>query len=210
MNCPTCNGANPNGAKFCNNCGTRLPAGCPNCGHANQPGSKFCNNCGFKLRGYVGRAAAAQRRTNPLDRYLPPEMRAKLEAARSTRAGAGERRIVTILFCDVKGSTAAASQLDPEEWAEIINGAFEHMIAPVYRYEGTVARLMGDGILAFFGARLHMKMTRSGLCWPAWRSSLGSKDTAWRFSVVGACRWTCGLASTPGWYWWARSARTAH
>ncbi|MEZ4768869.1 MAG: adenylate/guanylate cyclase domain-containing protein [Caldilineales bacterium] len=59
-----------------------------------------------------------------------------------------------MLFCDVKGSTAAASRLDPEEWAEIINGAFEHMITPVYRYEGTVARLMGDGILAFFGAPL--------------------------------------------------------
>ncbi|HEY5574569.1 MAG TPA: adenylate/guanylate cyclase domain-containing protein [Anaerolineales bacterium] len=64
----------------------------------------------------------------------------------------GERRIVTILFCDIKGSTRAARQLDPEEWAEIINGAFEHMIRPVYKYEGTVARLMGDAILAFFGA----------------------------------------------------------
>ena len=64
----------------------------------------------------------------------------------------GERRVVTMLFCDVKGSTAAASQLDPEDWAEIINGAFEHMIQPVYHYEGTVARLMGDGLLAFFGA----------------------------------------------------------
>lgn len=64
----------------------------------------------------------------------------------------GERRVVTMLFCDVKGSTAAADQLDPEEWSEIINGAFEQMIRPVYKYEGTVARLMGDGILAFFGA----------------------------------------------------------
>ena len=64
----------------------------------------------------------------------------------------GERRVVTMLFCDVKGSTAAAEQLDPEEWTEIINGAFEHMIKPVYQYEGTVARLMGDAILAFFGA----------------------------------------------------------
>jgi class 3 adenylate cyclase len=64
----------------------------------------------------------------------------------------GERRIVSMMFCDVKGSTAAADQLDPEEWSEIINGAFEHMIRPVYKYEGTVARLMGDGILAFFGA----------------------------------------------------------
>lgn len=64
----------------------------------------------------------------------------------------GERRIVTILFCDVKGSTSLAEQLDPEEWAEIMNDAFQHLIAPVYRYGGTVARLMGDSILAFFGA----------------------------------------------------------
>jgi len=64
----------------------------------------------------------------------------------------GERRVVTMLFCDVKGSTAAAEQLDPEDWAEIMNGAFEHLIKPIYRYEGTLARLMGDAILAFFGA----------------------------------------------------------
>jgi len=64
----------------------------------------------------------------------------------------GERRVVTMLFCDVKGSTSAAEQMDPEEWGEIINGAFEFMIRPVYRYEGMVARLMGDAILAFFGA----------------------------------------------------------
>ena len=65
---------------------------------------------------------------------------------------AGERRVVTMLFCDVQGSTAAAGSLDPEDWADIINGAFEHLIAPVYKYEGTLARLMGDAILAFFGA----------------------------------------------------------
>jgi class 3 adenylate cyclase/tetratricopeptide (TPR) repeat protein len=64
----------------------------------------------------------------------------------------GERRNVTVLFCDVKGSTSMAEMLDPEEWAEIMNGAFEHLIAPVYKYEGTLARLMGDAILAFFGA----------------------------------------------------------
>ena len=64
----------------------------------------------------------------------------------------GERRIVTILFCDIKGSTAAAEQLDPEEWADIMNGAFERMIQPVSKYEGTVVRLLGDAILAFFGA----------------------------------------------------------
>jgi len=64
----------------------------------------------------------------------------------------GERRVVTMLFCDVKGSTAAAERLDPEDWTDIINGAFDSMIKPVFAYEGMVARLMGDSILAFFGA----------------------------------------------------------
>ncbi len=63
----------------------------------------------------------------------------------------GERRIMTILFFDVKGSTAAAEQIDPEDWTAAINGAFEHMIRPVYKYEDSVARLMGNAILAFFG-----------------------------------------------------------
>lgn len=90
--------------------------------------------------------------SNPVDRFLPKELAVKLDAARASGAMVGERRVVTMLFCDVKGSTAAAEQLDPEEWTEIINGAFEQMIGPVYQYEGTVARLMGDAILAFFGA----------------------------------------------------------
>jgi class 3 adenylate cyclase len=64
----------------------------------------------------------------------------------------GERRTVTVLFCDVAGSTAMAEQLDPEEWAEIMNDAFGYLTGPVERYGGTVARLMGDAILAFFGA----------------------------------------------------------
>jgi predicted ATPase/class 3 adenylate cyclase len=92
-----------------------------------------------------------------LDKYIPAALLNKLEAARDgsknqETAVLGERRIVTMLFCDIQGSTEAAGKLDPEEWHEIINGAFEHMIAPIYRYEGTIARMMGDGILAFFGA----------------------------------------------------------
>lgn len=91
---------------------------------------------------------------SPLSQYIPKALMKKLESARSSSAMVGERRVVTMLFCDIKGSTSAAEQLDPEEWSEIINGAFEHMIKPVYTYEGTVARLMGDSILAFFGAPL--------------------------------------------------------
>ena len=84
-----------------------------------------------------------------LDRFIPRELLDKLSAA---RGAAAERRVVTMLFCDIQGSTALAEAHDPEEWTEIVNGAFEQMVRPIYKYEGTVARLMGDGLLAFFGA----------------------------------------------------------
>jgi len=87
-----------------------------------------------------------------LDRYLPHELISKLESARARNEMVGERRIVTMLFCDVKGSTAAAEKVDPEIWTDIMNGVFEFMIRPIYKYEGFVPRLMGDAILAFFGA----------------------------------------------------------
>lgn len=168
MNCPDCQTLNPDGARFCLNCGTALPLTCSNCGAGLQTGARFCHNCGqpvsapgttapdasapVSARPAAPATAGLQEPGDLLQRYIPKELLSKLEAARRSRMMEGERRVVTILFCDVKGSTLAASGLDPEEWAEIINGAFEHMIRPVYRYEGTVARLQGDGLLAFFGA----------------------------------------------------------
>src|SRR5258707_10199913 len=122
MQCPTCNTTNPENAKFCMNCGAPLSAG------LNAPKSQFLNQ------------------------YLPQELVGKLQAARQRDAMAGERRVITMLFCDVKGSTAAAEKVDPEVWTEIMNGAFERMIRPIYKYEGTIPRLMGDAVLAFFGA----------------------------------------------------------
>jgi class 3 adenylate cyclase/tetratricopeptide (TPR) repeat protein len=118
---------------------------CPSCGTANPDGARFCNACGTRLDPTADGDAS-------LDPFLPRELLSKLEAARAGRAMEGERRVVTMLFCDVKGSTAMAETLDAEDWAEIMNGAFERLIAPVYRYEGTLARLMGDAIFAFFGA----------------------------------------------------------
>ncbi|MFA9407147.1 MAG: adenylate/guanylate cyclase domain-containing protein, partial [Anaerolineales bacterium] len=87
-----------------------------------------------------------------LSPQIPDQVAQKLIAARDSQTMVGERRIVTMLFCDVKGSTNLAEQLDPEEWTGIMNEAFDHLIQPIYRYEGTLARLMGDGLLAFFGA----------------------------------------------------------
>jgi class 3 adenylate cyclase/tetratricopeptide (TPR) repeat protein len=160
MNCPNCKFANSEDARFCQNCGYALTVACPNCGVVNATPARFCKSCGAGLQAEAGATSPAEARPrdeqaggrDALLRFIPRELAAKLEAARTSRTMEGERRIVTMLFCDVKGSTAAAGRLDPEEWTEVINGAFEHMIPPVYRYEGTVARLMGDGILAFFGA----------------------------------------------------------
>jgi len=110
-------------------------------------------NCGSRLAPPDSAAPGEIKGTNfQLDRYLPHELVSKLESARSRNEMVGERRIVTMLFCDVKGSTAAAEKVDPEIWTDIMNGVFEHMIRPIYKYEGLVPRLMGDAILAFFGA----------------------------------------------------------
>lgn len=72
--------------------------------------------------------------------------------SRSSRSDRSERRILSLMFCDVANSTALAEKIDPEEWVEIMNEAFEHMTAPILRYEGTVGKFTGDGLMAFFGA----------------------------------------------------------
>lgn len=130
---------------------------CPSCATPNPATTKFCGECGYQ---FAATAKAPSREQAPtssasadkLRQFIQPELLHKLEQARTGAAMKGERRTVTMLFCDVTGSTAAAETLDPEDWAEIINGAFDLMINPVFRYEGTIARLMGDAILAFFGA----------------------------------------------------------
>ena len=148
MECLSCRGENPDGARFCMSCGKSMAATCPECATELPAEARFCLNCGHQL-GQQDQAHSAWAR---LEQYIPRELLTKLETARTTSGPQGEHRVVTMLFCDVTGSTAAAEQLDPEDWAQIMNGAFEHLIAPVYRYEGTLARLMGDAIRAFFGA----------------------------------------------------------
>lgn len=129
---------------------------CPNCQTSNPDEAKFCMNCGTSLatasHAVDGGIHDVQVKEQLLDKFIPRELMTKFEAARAHAAMAGERRVITMLFCDVKGSTAAAEKVDPETWTDIMNGIFEYMIRPIYKYEGTVPRLMGDAILAFFGA----------------------------------------------------------
>jgi class 3 adenylate cyclase len=138
MACPKCQTDNASGARFCMGCGGALPAPCPACSAVNPPEARFCQRCGQKLEsGEAGREA--------------PIFHDALRAPKTAPAQ-GERRIITALFCDVVRSTALAERLDPEDWREIMNRAFGILTGPIERYEGTVARLMGDAILAFFGA----------------------------------------------------------
>lgn len=123
MICGNCQAKNPAEAKFCMSCGSTLAAACTNCGTELPAEAKFCLNCGQP----VGeRSAAPEKAPEPakalLEQYIPAELLKKLESARGAGGMHGERRVVTMLFCDVEGSTAAAEGLDPEEWAEIMNG----------------------------------------------------------------------------------------
>ena len=152
MTCPKCGFDCPAEFDFCPKCGTLLQQACAQCGFQVPADFSFCPKCGTAVAAV---AVAAERDTQALLSHAVQRLSPKAFADRllATRGEVShERRMVTILFCDVKGSTAMAEQLDPEEVMEIMSGAFEFLIQPIYCYEGTLARLMGDAILAFFGA----------------------------------------------------------
>jgi class 3 adenylate cyclase/tetratricopeptide (TPR) repeat protein len=155
MACAACGTENDAGRRFCGECGAPLTARCPRCGTLNAPAMKFCGECGTPLGVPMAPVTPAVLESpyDPsagLERLIPREFAERLRATRGRVEP--ERRLVTILFCDIKGYTAMAQALDPEDVLEIVNGAFEYLIGPVYRQEGTLAQLLGDAILAFFGA----------------------------------------------------------
>ena len=127
---------------------------CPICKTENSIISTNCSNCSNRLQLEVNTQEdhiLSSGDVSKFAQYIPKQLLQKLTSSKSSKMQ-NERKIVTILFCDVQGSTAAAETMDPEEWAEIMNEAFKYLIQPVYKYEGVIARLMGDAILAFFGA----------------------------------------------------------
>ncbi len=151
--CPTCQTENSAQARFCQGCGARLAQTCTQCGASLPAQARFCAQCGTAVSSSpetVPPPASVQTITIP-ERLIPREYAERLRRSAGEQP-ANERRLVTILFSDIKGSTALAERMDPEEVLDIINGAFDALIVPIYRHEGTLARLMGDAILAFFGA----------------------------------------------------------
>ena len=157
MKCSTCQFENPAEMKFCGQCGTKLEAVCPRCGRENPPGFKFCGECGSPLGGSppganaapAGEPAQLPRRPSIQD-YTPSHLSDQVFQSRS--ALEGERKQVTVLFCDLVGSTALAEQVGPEKMHLLLNQFFELALREVHRYEGTINQFLGDGFMALFGA----------------------------------------------------------
>jgi class 3 adenylate cyclase len=153
MRCPRCQAHNREGRRFCGECGATLAFICPTCGFSNDGGEKFCGGCGAPL--------GATRPPSPTSRPPDPQLRSPesytpqhLAERILTSRGAleGERKQVTVLFADLKGSLQLLADRDPEDARALLDPVLERMMEAVHRYEGTVNQVMGDGIMALFGA----------------------------------------------------------
>jgi class 3 adenylate cyclase/predicted ATPase len=178
MRCPHCQHENREGAKFCEECGTKLDLVCSSCGTTLRTNAKFCDNCGTQVKqneranGRMGERVngspgAGMRNAKSEVQLLAPNPQSPIsytpnhlaerirdEQAAMIARGApeGERKTITALFADIKGSTALIEDLDPEEARRIVDPTLKLMMDAVHRYEGYVAQSLGDGIFALFGA----------------------------------------------------------
>src|SRR5215471_9944270 len=134
LRCPSCGYANRLDRRFCAECGAALASSCGACGAANEPGEKFCGGCGARLP-TVAPATGAPTPTPGPDAAVP----------------AGERRQLTVLFCDLVGSTPLSQQFDAEEWRDLLAQYQQAASGAVARFGGHVARKLGDGLLIYFG-----------------------------------------------------------
>jgi ABC-type oligopeptide transport system substrate-binding subunit/class 3 adenylate cyclase/ribosomal protein L40E len=149
MNCMKCGYENDDDAEFCEKCGSALARVCSQCNNPLKPGASFCKKCGTPVP-LQHPSAGEKERLAALQQAAPSDLKEKIRS--SSAQVEGERKPVTILFTDIVGSTSLAEKLDPEEWKEIVSGAHQRVSQMVYKYEGTIAQLLGDGVLAFFGA----------------------------------------------------------
>jgi class 3 adenylate cyclase len=143
MQCPRCGQDNAAGAKFCNACGGQLGVGCLACAHTNLPGSRFCSSCGASL-------PVVDPRFSTPHAYTPKHLAGHIVGSRA--ALEGERKQVTILFADMKSSLELIADRDLEDATHLLDAVLERMMSAVHDFEGTVNQVMGDGIMALFGA----------------------------------------------------------
>ena len=189
MDCPSCGHQNRGGARFCAECATPLVKAvmCPSCGTANPPATKYCDNCGHQLGDAARPVAPPDPRPD-----LPEHLAEKIRAGRA--ALEGERKQVTVLFADVMGSMELAERSDPEEWRRIMDRFFAILSEGVHRFEGTVDKFTGDGIMALFGAPIAHEDHARRACYAA----LHLQRRARRLRGGAAARST-GSASPSAW-----------
>ena len=140
MQCLNCHADNPDSGHFCTRCGAALPAKCLHCEVVNSPESKFCGGCGASLEG-------AARTANGIVAAMPPAF----EESPSSFISGGERRHLTVLFCDIVGSTSLAKSLDPEDLNAITRRYYDCCTDAIHQFDGLVANYIGDGVMALFG-----------------------------------------------------------
>jgi class 3 adenylate cyclase/tetratricopeptide (TPR) repeat protein len=146
MTCANCGTELLPGKQFCHACGAAVKAACPRCGAEVEAAFRFCPDCGFEIGAppHAGTAPAG------VSQSMPAGLADKIRAARGVVEG--ERKQVTVLFCDLAGSTAVADRIDAEEYRELLDRYLALVIHEVYRFEGIVNQLAGDGLMALFGA----------------------------------------------------------
>ena len=162
MQCPRCQQVNRQGRRFCSECGASLALTCPSCSFSNEPGEKFCGGCGQP----ISTAQSSAQFASPQS-YTPKHLAEKILTSKA--ALEGERKHVTVLFADLKGSMELLADRDPEDARKLLDPVLEHMMEAVHRYEGTVNQVMGDGIMALFGAPLAHEDHAVRACYAALR-----------------------------------------
>jgi class 3 adenylate cyclase/tetratricopeptide (TPR) repeat protein len=159
MKCPKCQFENPNSARFCNECGSKLEIACSECGKINPISSKFCNECGHKITvispEQPSKELSFEEKLAKIQRYLPEDLTQKILAQRDKIEG--ERKQVTVMFCDMEGFTSLTEKLGSEEIYSMMDQVYEILIHKVHDYDGTVNELTGDGIMALFGAPIALE-----------------------------------------------------
>jgi class 3 adenylate cyclase/tetratricopeptide (TPR) repeat protein len=162
MKCPECQHENSDKAKFCEECAAPLPRTCAQCGGRVSLTAKFCPQCGHPLEPVADDARFASPKS-----YTPQHLADKILTSRA--AVEGERKQVTVLFADIKGSMELLASRDPEDAQKLLDPVLDRMIEAVHRYEGTVNRVMGDGIMALFGAPIAHEEHAVRACYAAIR-----------------------------------------
>ena len=158
MKCPKCNFENSAEAKFCVECGNKFEVPCPTCGFGNFPSFKFCAECGEKLAQLhepTPETHSFDDKLEQIQKYLPKGIAEKILAQKGKIEG--ERKQVTVMFCDMVGFTALSERFDPEDIYPIMDKIFEILIRKVHDYEGMVNKMTGDGIMALFGAPIALE-----------------------------------------------------